>query len=268
MIDYINVNTYEDVADYFIIPKENKLFTADFLKKGGIIFAKTDFIDYLFDNLRFSTHKYILITNHSDYPIDFNRFSKKPPCIKKWFAINVDFKHSDLIPIPLGLYASRGFTKNVYIKFDIDWFLENIERLRNNSKNEIELYCNWAKTNISRNNIINKLKDNNIKYFWESGLTYEDYCESMSKYKFIVSPPGNGIDCFRTYEALYFGCIPIVIKHHIYNNWKELPIIQVNDYSEVTYDLLYSYLNKEYNYEKLYMSYWGKLIKETFKNYE
>ena len=87
----------------------------------------------------------------------------------------------------------------------------------------------------------------------------------MSKFKFVISPPGNGIDCFRTYEALYFNCIPIVIKNYIYDCWKELPIIQVNDYSEVTYDLLYSYLNKEYNMEKLYFTYWKNLI-NSWKN--
>ena len=32
----------------------------------------------------------------------------------------------------------------------------------------------------------------------------------LSKYKFIISPEGNGIDCHRHYEAILCGCIPII----------------------------------------------------------
>jgi hypothetical protein len=264
MLDFINVNQYEEVCDLSIVPAENKLFTSEFLQRDAIIFCKTDYIDYLFQNLKSSFHKYVLVTNYSDYPINFERFYKKPVCIKKWCGINVEFKHPDLIAVPLGLYSSKGHTKNVFIKFDIIWFLENRDRLYANEKNLKEVYCNWASTNANRNKIIEQLKQSNIKYYWESGLTVEQYYENMSKYKFVISPPGNGIDCFRTYEALYFNCIPIVIKHPLYDNWKELPIIQVKDYSEVTYELLYSYLDKEYNMEKLYMTYWRNLIQKIF----
>jgi len=264
MLDYINVNRYEDVCDFSIVPPENKLFTTDFFKKDGIIFCKTDYIDYLFSNLRFSGRKYVLVTNYSDFPINQSRFSKRPPCIKKWFGVNVDYKHPDLIPMPLGLYSTEGFTKNLFINFDINWFIENIDRLKNKKKDINKLYCNWQNTNNIRTTILPKIEKTEVEYYWESGLTVEEYCENMSGYKFIVSPPGNGIDCLRTYEALYFDCIPIVLKHYIYDNWSELPIIQVNDYSEITYDLLHSYLDKEYNMEKLYMTYWKNLIRKTF----
>lgn len=266
MFDYINVNRYEDACDLSIVPAEGKIFTSEFLKKDDVIFCKTDFIEYLFNNLKFSTHKYILVTNYSDYPINIDRFHKKPDCIKKWFAINVELQHPDLIPVPLGLYSSEGHTKDVFFRFDINWFINNRNRLFANEKDIKKVYCNWSATNASRAEIIEKLEKNNIRYNWEYGLPTENYYENMSKYKFVISPPGNGIDCFRTWEALYFNCIPIVIDHYIYKNWDELPIIRVKDYSEVTYDLLYSFLNKEYNMEKLYMTYWRNLIKETFYN--
>lgn len=266
MLDYINVNRYEDICDLSIVPGEGKYFTPVFLHRSAIIFCKTDFIDYLFDNIRNSPHKYILVTNYSDYPINEERFKKKPDCIKKWFAINVDYSHPDLISVPLGLYSSEGYTKNVFFRFDINWFVNNRDRLYKKEKDLNNVYCNWNPTNAERNSIIDKLKNTGVKYYWESGLPTEQYYENMSKYKFVISPPGNGIECFRTYEALYFNCFPVVIKHPIYDNWKELPIIQVNDWSEVTYDLLYSYLDKEYNMEKLYMTYWKNLIRETFNN--
>eukprot|EP00040_Diaphanoeca_grandis_P011170 m.57229 g.57229 ORF g.57229 m.57229 type:complete len:347 (+) comp22350_c0_seq1:495-1535(+) len=36
------------------------------------------------------------------------------------------------------------------------------------------------------------------------------YLETLATYAFVLSPPGNGYDCFRTWEVLAVGSIPIV----------------------------------------------------------
>ena len=51
--------------------------------------------------------------------------------------------------------------------------------------------------------------------------------EEQSQYQFILSPHGAGIDCFRTWEALVLGCIPIVKKSHISELFQDLPVIAV-----------------------------------------
>jgi hypothetical protein len=85
----------------------------------------------------------------------------------------------------------------------------------------------------------------------------------MSKCKFVISPPGNGIDCHRTWEALYMGCIPIVIKNDIYDNWSDLPILQVESYSQLTNETLENFLKKDFNSEMIEMEYWTKKIKQS-----
>lgn len=226
----LNAANYEDLCDYSIVPPYGKFFTPEILTRDAIIFCKTDFIEYLFDNIKYSTFKYKLITHHSDYPINEERFAKKPTCIKKWFAINPTVKHPDLIPIPLGLKTHKGcYLEPQYMT---EWFCSQIPRLQNNKK-QFKVYCNWNLTNTDRNGIVNSLKNNNIPYTHDYNKPFNEYIENMAQHKFVISPPGNGIDCHRTWEALYIGCIPIVIKNDIYNNW-DLPILQVNDFSEVT----------------------------------
>ena len=228
------------------------------MRKDGIIYCKTDFTPLLFDHIRFSNRSYKLITHHSDFPIDEFRFASKPDCVKKWFAINPAYKHPDLIPIPLGTKTPEGraYHEPQYLML---WFEESYKKLADYDKIKNRVYCNWGATNNERNKICSKLvkKVNCIK---TNGLNFIEYCEDMSKYQFIISPPGNGIDCHRTWEALYLGCYPIVIKNMIYDDWKELPIIQVSNYSEVSEDFLEYYLNKTYNFEKLYADYWIKRI--------
>jgi len=229
-------------------------------QKNAIIYCKTDFTKHLFNYLRLSGRKYILITHHSDYSIDQSWFNFKPHCIKKWFAINTTYKHPDLITIPAGIWTSEG---RAYYQHHhkIEWFKENRERLFNKEKDTSIVYCNWGDTNPERKKIIEKL---NVKYKWISGISYKEYCEDMASYKFIISPNGNGLDNHRTWEALYLGCIPVVIDHYIYDGYPDLPIIRVKDYSELTEKILKESLEKEYNYEKMYLEYWKNKITKEF----
>jgi len=252
----LNAANYEDICDYSIVPPYGKYFNPEILSRDANIFCKTDFIGYLFNNIKESKHKYNLITHHSDYPIDESRWNIKPPCIKKWFAINPTIKHPDLISLPLGLKTHKSdYLEPVYMT---SWFAKNFERLQNNSKSNT-VYCNWSITNADRKGIIDTLKNNNVNYIHDSNLPFNEYIERMSQNKFVLSPPGNGIDCHRTWEALYIGCIPIVIKDYIYESWN-LPILQVNDFSEVTQSLLDSFTIKT-DLEQLNINYWkSKLI--------
>ena len=258
--NFINAANYENICDYSIIPPDGKFFTPEILERDAIIFCKTDFIDYLFNNLKYSNRNYVIITHHSDYPIDTFRFSSKPKNVKMWFAINVTHKDDSLVCIPLGVKTHEG--SYLEEKYMTKWLISQIRKLRENSK-EFLVYCNWTDTNPYRNSIIEKLRYNNIEYKHESNLTFDVYATNMSKCKFVISPPGNGIDCHRTWEALYMGCIPVVIKDNIYKNWSELPILQVNDYSELTNELLKEFSLREFKYDKLYMNYWKKIIKES-----
>jgi len=260
----LNAANYESICDFSYIPPENKHLDINILKQNAIIFCKTDFIRELFLFLEKSDFKYTIITHHSDYEVNENLFRLKPKSVIEWFAINVAFNHDQLKPIPLGVKTHRG----IYVEmingepfYKIDWMSENMSRLRDKTKNN-KIYCNWSNTNNSRNYILKDLEKNNLPFIRESGLSFVEYLENMSSYKYVISPPGNGIDCHRTWESLYLGCIPIVIKNSIYDAWDDLPILQVNDYSELDYEVLESFSNREFTYEKLSMDYWTKIIKK------
>ena len=274
MLDFISTNTLRDFAPFKIHHGDGHYFTTNILKQNSIIYCKYEYLQELFLQLRFSNRKYILISHASDYPIDEKMFLQRSTCIKKWFAQNATYSHADLIPIPIGLGPhkdSDAWPIGPDGKQYTIWLAENIEKLQSNSKNLKKVYCNWnINTTPNRKGILTKLKNAKIEYFWgrneveenvdNKHLSFYDYYEQMSKCQFVISPPGNGMDCHRTWEALYMGCFPVVIKNPFWEGFKELPIIQVKDYSELTYDLLNSFLGKEYNYEKIYMKYWENRI--------
>jgi hypothetical protein len=252
----LNAGNYEDICDYSIIPPYGKYFVPEILNRNATIFCKTDFIDYLFENLKHSKYSYNIITHHSDYPINQERWNKKPKCVNKWFAINPTVKDTNLIPIPLGLKTHKG--SYLEPQYMTSWFGSNINSLEKTKKIN-KVYCNWNITNSDRINIIDKLKINNIEYIHDHNLPFNEYIQRMAGHKFVLSPIGNGIDCHRTWEALYVGCIPIVIKNYIYDVW-DLPILQVNDFSEITQELLDSFTIKNYNKNLLTINFWKSLI--------
>jgi hypothetical protein len=90
------------------------------------------------------------------------------------------------------------------------------------------------------------------------------------QYPFWLSPRGNGLDCHRTWEALYLDIIPIVWNSSLNILYENLPVIIINDHKELNEKFLYDKFNeisekklsqtKSYQYEKLRHAYWRQLI--------
>ena len=88
----------------------------------------------------------------------------------------------------------------------------------------------------------------------------------MKQYKFVMEPPGRCIDGYRTFEALPLGTIPIVLSSSIDHLRKDLPILIINDFSELTpenlekeYERIIS--RNDYRFELLTIDYWWSCIK-------
>ena len=101
------------------------------------------------------------------------------------------------------------------------------------------------------------------RYKFVGNHSFENYFKHMSEYKFVICPPGRGIDTHRCWESLLVGCIPIMIKVDSMDDlYEDLPVLLVENYKNIPEE----YLNKEYekikmndyNFSKLYTDYWDK----------
>ncbi|UJR25585.1 hypothetical protein I4U23_006929 [Adineta vaga] len=90
------------------------------------------------------------------------------------------------------------------------------------------------------------------------------------QYAFWLSPRGGGLDCHRTWEALYLDIIPIVWNSSLNILYENLPVLIINDHKELNESFLYEKLRemsgkklsnkKIYHFEKLRHAYWRRLI--------
>ena len=99
----------------------------------------------------------------------------------------------------------------------------------------------------------------NKQNIYNTNIEHNQYFKTLSTYKFVISPEGNGIDCHRHYEALMAGCIPIIENHPgIKEKYKGCPILFTEDYSEITKEYLeqkyLEMIDTEYDFSKLFLS--------------
>ena len=113
-----------------------------------------------------------------------------------------------------------------------------------------------------------KILSNKVAYFQKSKLPRTQYWVEMSKYSFVISPFGHGMDCIRTMEALCLGCIVIMKKSCLDCIYEGLPILLVDEWEDITEKLLketlITYSNKEFNLNKLTFEYWNDLVLSKF----
>lgn len=204
----------------------------------NIFFIKPDFLNGFIQNvLPKINYNFILLTHDSDIPVteEYHQILNNPFLIK-WFGMNCHIIHDKVQPIPIGM------ANEVWPHGNKDTLLKII-----NEKNKKEnlIYCNFdPNTNISaRTYALSVLQNFDFIHFENKKLNYEEYLRKLSTYKYVISPPGNSVDCHRIWEAIYLGVIPVVLKSIPMVYFKDCPILFINDWKDLSINLLHDKYN-------------------------
>lgn len=183
----------------------------------------------------FPNQKFIIFTNLEDTPIDDFIFDKIPDNVLSINAANAVSFGGKVNPIPYGVQRPLNVNDN---KSDILLSFmkskQNIEQL---------LYVNHnTNTNFEERNGIKELF---ISKHWAKVeieiVNYQQYLSTLKKSKFMICPIGNAIDCHRNWECIYMKRVPVMKKNsYLEYLLKDYPVLFVNDYDEVTEELLVS----------------------------
>ena len=75
--------------------------------------------------------------------------------------------------------------------------------------------------------------------------------QSFASHAFVLSPFGNGMDCFRTYEIILLGAIAIIPsrdsegrKFAAKDTYADLPVVVVDDWAEVTHGNMLNWMEE------------------------
>ena len=259
---FVSGDTFRSLADVVFDANSNP--KASDIKENSVVFVFIDLLPVFAEKILPEVkNRFILITHKGDINItkDYAYIADNPKIIH-WFAQNCDFEHPKITPIPIGL--ENQALHNVGNVADFKKFQKKKENhipkvvialnLSTNPDKRYPCYrAFWKKPNAV---FINNITSSRI------------YRKTIKSYMFIASPEGNGIDCHRTWEAIYLGLIPIVNDNYLNRFFASLglPIILTNDWNEFaekTEDELadiYKHTMAKTNTQAAYYDYWEKLI--------
>ena len=229
---------------------------------------------------------FVLVTGDSvislpDRPLeDLNRILKNP-LLRHWYSQNLILRHPKITCMPIGLdYHTRtasAYSGGLYgnhVLSDLI-FQRNIKRKTPQSQDKLIMDISSRSEHFSKRNRLCFVNfgtqypdrvdahasiSTDLIVKCPVGTKRDDVWKQQSKYSFVVSPFGMGIDCHRTWEALALGCIAIVKRSPICVVFDDLPVLIVDDWRDLNMALLNKTLDdfskKKFNMNKLTMKYW------------
>jgi hypothetical protein len=214
-------------------------------------------LDLFAKHIYLLNHKIILVSGDGDNPIpssySFKTIHKilKNKNIKKWYIQNYDRSiiNEKMYHYPIGLDLHTGkWLMEMKIKQKIDFYKKI--RKQDCSYNKTKIFCDThlSKTHHDREIMYQALKDNKNIDFLDEQLDFKEIIDTYRKYKFVLSPRGNGLDCHRTWECFLCGCIVITTSSSLDNMWieHELPVVILKDWSKLNIDNLVKRLESWY----------------------
>ena len=278
---FVSTIGIRNICDHFIDLSKDESIPV-LLKDGDSIYIPGPYVDKFVDKyLPNITTQFVLVSGGCDMTVPEECIPSyikliENPYFLCWFSQNATINTDKLKQIPIGIDYHTLFW-NEYEPWGNKTSIENqeeqlvsiIQEFENQSIKKLnECYVNFhfnyqgSKYKEDRINALNNsCKD--ILYIQKDLMKRKETWENMVKFKYVLSPHGNGLDCHRTWEALALKCIPIIKSSPLDPLYKDLPIIIINNWTDVTPELLENYNSLNYNNysEKLLLEYWKQQIK-------
>jgi len=238
----------------YTLKLEHIICSDKYLQAFPDVYIKTD----LFYNGTPYLQSNIIVSGHSDYSVTTALYERYRPY--HWFSINAESQYVHGLPL--------GIT-NYYVDQPIFSIYGNKEQMVAVSQCVIDrsklLYMNFNVHTYpaERTHVQTMFQDRTYVTHMTPESTLEGrerYLMNLRSHKFTLCPRGNGVDTHRIWEALYMGCIPIVIRNIVHKDWEDLPILWIDTWDCITEEFLTtaytSMLEHNYTFEKLTVQYW------------
>jgi hypothetical protein len=246
------------------------------IQDGSVVYICNTAIPNFIRGFETLNVKIVLVSGDSDTTVasdlfnshdDFLKFIESDKIIK-WFSQNCITTHPKMVKMPIGLdYHSNQNITNHLNPCEQEIMMNDI---KNNSKpfdqRMIKAYSNFhflmtTRYSYDRKDAITNIPEN-LVYYEPNRTERREIYTTQSEYAFVISPFGNGYDCHRTWEALILGCIPVVKTSGLDEMYKDLPVLILQNWSDLTQELMEKTVNdyktRAFNYDKLTLNYWTK----------
>ncbi len=197
---------------------------------NGRVFVSAGIASIFFDKvLEFPSLNLLqvdLLIHNGDLIPSFDEFRQISERFRHIYSVNWMDELPNVSPIPIGLenlsYMRNGVPRDFRIRHDVS--------------KDITLLVSFSDSTNPEERLAARNEAKSIKgsFFVEPGTTPREYRNLVSRSKFVLSPPGNGADCHRTWEALYLGSVPIVKATSWPFHFLKLPVASVTRWNNLS----------------------------------
>jgi len=202
-----------------------------------------DLVDHINSNGLSLTKTCLVIHNGDEIP-DFATMDFLSTKFMQIYSTNWLGSHPKIKPIPIGLENIRFLRNGMPSDFNRLSLRSGVD-FRDRPINLLVAFS--LHTNpVERNAALSAARGVSGATIMQGAIRPYEYLELVSQSKFVLSPPGNGPDCHRTWESIYLGAVPIVHESAWPFKNYNLPVAQVNNWDEIL-----SVVNGDHSFEFL-----------------
>ncbi len=196
---------------------------------SGAVATRPDFVQRAREEFKKSRpEKSVLLIHNGDKIPSSKKLDSLTDLFDYVFAVNVLVESAALRALPIGL-ENASLNNNGRLEF----YLRGLENRQPMDRARLVMSSFNPSTNPT-------VREAAAKIFRQSRFGFDGVAWKRKEYRdalmdtcFVVSPPGNGPDCHRTWEAMYMGAVPVLLEGHLAPSLREgMPVLEVPSYQE------------------------------------
>lgn len=224
----------------------------DGIREGDLVWTRhialPQFVEEVLPRVR---HRFTLVTGDEDWAIP-SGFGESHRIVNDdrvilWFTQNYDGtdESGKIRPLPIGLDFHTISNRRKWGHWPAPpneqeaELLELLARAPATRDRELLVHSDFhfsknPRTKPQRHELWKTLRGSELFVYEKRKLRRIDLWEKKTRYAFVISPHGVGLDCHRTWESLVLGNIVIVQRSSLDPLYEGLPVVIVDDWSEIT----------------------------------
>lgn len=236
--DPIMNDRWPELADYAVIDQEP--IDPEKVARAKVVYMATHRLREFFPILGETWNKVTLLSSqlHGVDCSDYNTheaYSKIASWgnIKHWWVRNLILKDNRVSPLPIGIQVTPQ-------KLSI---MKNVSEAQLNYHQNLYVNCE-INTNHGERSAAYKcaemIRSPSHDIFIYPGIAgthavgFREYVADLKESRFVLCPPGSGLDTWRMFETLYMGSIPVVRRSPMTEYYSNLwPMVLIDFYEEL-----------------------------------
>ena len=259
---FLSGDGYRALTNWRYESDSRSTFSSVRVPEGSVVFCDAWLLEEFLKSVAPKMNPHLtVVSSNGDPSFTVDKLGWIPASVDHLWVQNCDVVDSRVSALPIGLENARLHTNGVVGDF------VSLRRGPAPSRNRIlwgfsevtnPVVRSTARRALERCAIADRIVAVNSRA----------YRRKAAGYRFLASPPGNGLDCHRTWEAFYLRVVPIVLRCVMTERFAALglPLWLVDSYEELaeeteqTLDARYRQLAGGFSHPALWMDYWKKVI--------